>query len=76
MWQSSACAAGLVKQKGFDIILPSGAVNASNAQFVFLGQGEERYKVWLRELEAKRPGQISAEFQFHRQGRAPFDSRL
>lgn len=54
----------LVKQKGFDIILPSGAVNASNAQFVFLGQGEERYKAWLRDLEARRPGQISAEFHF------------
>ena len=54
----------LVKQKGFDIILSSGAVNALDAQFVFLGQGEERYKSWLRDLEARRPGQISAEFVF------------
>jgi starch synthase len=54
----------LVKQKGFDIILPSGAVNALDAQFVFLGQGEDRYKAWLRALEAQRPGQISAEFVF------------
>lgn len=54
----------LVKQKGFDIILPSGAVNASDAQWVFLGQGEARYKAWLSNLEARRPGQISAEFVF------------
>ena len=54
----------LVKQKGFDIILPSGAVNASDAQWVFLGQGEQRYKAWLSALESRRPGQISAEFVF------------
>ena len=54
----------LVKQKGFDIILASGALRALDAQFVFLGQGEERYKSILRELEQQRPGHVSAEFKF------------
>ncbi|MEO7366822.1 MAG: glycogen/starch synthase, partial [Gemmatimonadaceae bacterium] len=32
----------LVKQKGFDVLLASGALNVLDAQFVFLGAGEER----------------------------------
>ncbi|MEO8193270.1 MAG: glycogen/starch synthase [Gemmatimonadales bacterium] len=54
----------LVKQKGFDIILASGALRVLDAQFVFLGQGEERYKAMLRDLEVRRPGHVSAEFVF------------
>ncbi len=54
----------LVKQKGFDIILASRAISALDAQFVFLGQGEERYKSVLRDLERQRPGHVSAEFVF------------
>ena len=54
----------LVKQKGFDIILASGALNALDAQFVFLGAGEERYKAALRQIAARRPQHVSAEFTF------------
>ena len=54
----------LVKQKGFDIILASRAIRALDAQWVFLGQGEERYKSILREYEQARPGHVSAEFKF------------
>ena len=54
----------LVKQKGFDILLASGALNALDAQFVFLGAGEERYKAGLRSIAARRPQHISSEFKF------------
>src|SRR4029453_920948 len=54
----------LVKQKGFDIILASRAIRALDAQWVFLGQGEERYKSILRDFEKARPGHVSAEFKF------------
>ena len=54
----------LVKQKGFDVILASRAIRALDAQWVFLGQGEERYKSILREFENARPGHVSAEFVF------------
>lgn len=54
----------LVKQKGFDVILASRAIRALDAQWVFLGQGEERYKSVLREFEKARPGHVSAEFVF------------
>ncbi len=54
----------LVKQKGLDIILGSRALNALDAQFVFLGAGEERYKAGLRALAARRPEHVSAEFTF------------
>ena len=54
----------LVKQKGFDIILASRAMRALDAQWVFLGQGEERYKSVLRDFERTRPEHVSAEFKF------------
>ncbi|MEO5580712.1 MAG: glycogen/starch synthase [Gemmatimonadaceae bacterium] len=54
----------LVKQKGFDIILASGALNVLDAQFVFLGQGDERYKAGLRNIAARRPQHVSSEFVF------------
>ena len=54
----------LVKQKGFDVILASRAIRALDAQWVFLGQGEDRYKSILREFEDVRPGHVSAEFKF------------
>ena len=54
----------LVKQKGFDVILASKAIRYLDAQWVFLGQGEERYKKVLLEFERSRPGHVSAEFKF------------
>ena len=54
----------LVKQKGFDIILASGALNVLDAQFVFLGAGDERYKAQLRQIAARRPQHVSSEFTF------------
>jgi starch synthase len=54
----------LVKQKGFDIILASGALNVLDAQFVFLGAGDERYKARLRSIAASRPQHVSSEFVF------------
>lgn len=54
----------LVKQKGFDIILASGALSALDAQFVFLGEGDERYKAGLRSIAARRPQHVSSEFIF------------
>ncbi len=54
----------LVKQKGFDILLASGALNVLDAQFVFLGAGEDRYKAGLNRLAARRPQNLSAEYVF------------
>ncbi len=54
----------LVKQKGFDIILASGALSVLDAQFVFLGAGDERYKARLRQIAANRPQHVSSEFTF------------
>lgn len=54
----------LVKQKGFDILIASAALNAFDAQFVFLGEGDERYKSALGSIAARRPQHVSSEFHF------------
>ena len=57
--------ARLVKQKGFDLLLGDGLLHRiPNAQFVFVGEGEQRYKHALAELERQLPERVSAWFDF------------
>ena len=56
--------ARLVTQKGFDIILESASLATTDAQFVFLGSGEERYHDALAALAAAHPDRIAVNFGF------------
>jgi starch synthase len=56
--------ARLAEQKGLDIILASEFVRAGNAQFIFLGTGEQRYKDALSLLAAERPANVATQFDF------------
>jgi starch synthase len=64
--------ARLVEQKGLDLILDDGFLSRANAQFVFLGSGEERYRVALSQAAAARPQRVAAEFDF----REPLEHQL
>ncbi len=59
-----AMTARLAEQKGFDILLPSGVVGAEGAQWVFLGEGEARYREALQHLAHAHPGRVAATFRF------------
>ncbi|MBI2615127.1 MAG: glycogen synthase [Gemmatimonadetes bacterium] len=56
--------ARLVSQKGLDLILGAHFLWAADAQFVFLGQGEERYETALREIAAGVPDRVAVETNF------------
>lgn len=56
--------ARLVEQKGFDILLQSGVVQHLDAQWVFLGEGELRYRERLAALASEFPGRVAATFEF------------
>jgi starch synthase len=64
--------ARLVEQKGLDLILGDGFLARADAQFVFLGSGEERYRVALSRAAAARPQRVAAEFDF----REPLEHQL
>jgi len=54
----------LVTQKGLDLILGATDLLASDAQFVFLGSGEQRYEQALVELATSAPDRIGVQLDF------------
>lgn len=56
--------ARLVGQKGLDLILGGESLHWPEAQFIFLGEGEERYKTALAQIAAQYPDRVAVEFQF------------
>ena len=54
----------LVTQKGLDLILGARDLLTSDAQFVFLGSGEQRYEQALVELAASAPNRIGVQLDF------------
>ena len=59
-----AMSARLTYQKGLDLILGYNDYFALDAQFLFLGAGEQRYMDELTELANRAPGRIACEFNF------------
>ncbi len=57
--------ARLVKQKGFDLIVGDGLLyRIPEAQFVFVGEGEERYRSALGEAAYRMPDRVAVRFDF------------
>ncbi len=56
--------ARLVTQKGLDLVVGSARVASADAQFIFLGAGEERYEEALRALAAQHPQRIGVNTDF------------
>ena len=54
----------LVTQKGLDLILGSYELLEADAQFVFLGSGEQRYEQALVELALSAPDRIGVQLDF------------
>ena len=54
----------LVTQKGLDLILGAEQLLASDAQFVFLGSGEQKYEQALVELATSAPNRIGVQLDF------------
>jgi len=54
----------MVTQKGLDLILNSNLIWNLDAQFVFLGAGEERYERALMQLAARRPRHVGVQLDF------------
>ena len=65
-WQAPifALTARLVSQKGLDLILGDPGYFAFDAQYVFLGHGEERYESLLTELAERAPSRIAVKLDF------------
>ncbi len=65
-WQAPifALTARLVAQKGLDLILGDPGYFAFDAQYVFLGHGEERYEAMLTELAERAPSRIAVRLDF------------
>ncbi|MEP6620773.1 MAG: glycogen/starch synthase [bacterium] len=65
-WQAPifALTARLVSQKGLDLILGDPGYFAFDAQYVFLGHGEERYESMLTELAERAPSRIAVKLDF------------
>ena len=59
-----AMASRLVEQKGIDLFLGGDLLSRVEAQWVFLGEGEQRYRDALQRLAASAPGRISCTFAF------------
>ncbi len=56
--------ARLVTQKGLDLILGGDVCFTTDAQFVFLGEGEHRYETALTDMAAAAPDRIGVELNF------------
>ncbi len=56
--------ARLAGQKGFDLIIDSDMVSRPDAQWVFLGEGEERYRRALGGFAASWPTRVAGIFEF------------
>jgi starch synthase len=59
-----AMCARLVEQKGFDLILGADLLAGTDAQFVFVGRGEERYERALAAFAASAPGRVALRLDF------------
>ena len=57
--------ARLAEQKGFDILLASTMVAELDAQWIFLGEGEKRYRDGLAALAEAWPDKVAAFFDFN-----------
>lgn len=57
-------AARLVAQKGLDLLIDGKALDAVDAQYIFLGQGDERYVKPLKALAALHPDRIAVDTGF------------
>ena len=57
-------AARLVTQKGFEIILKSHRIQTLDAQFIFIGSGEERFERVLAKLAERRPRNVAVQLTF------------
>jgi starch synthase len=57
--------ARIVQQKGFDLIVGDGLLyRIPDAQFVFVGEGEEKYRHALGEAAAQMPDRVAVRFDF------------
>ena len=54
----------MVTQKGLDLILQSDELLAMDAQFVFLGSGEQKYETALVELASSAPDRVGVQLDF------------
>src|SRR3954471_14998703 len=54
----------MVTQKGLDVIFQSEDLLALDAQFVFLGSGEQKYEAALVELASSAPDRIGVQLDF------------
>src|SRR5215213_2443647 len=54
----------MVTQKGLDLILQSGDLLETDAQFVFLGSGEQKYETALVELASSAPDRVGVQLDF------------
>ena len=54
----------MVTQKGLDLILQSQELLETDAQFVFLGSGEQKYETALVELASSAPDRIGVQLDF------------
>jgi starch synthase len=54
----------MVTQKGLDVILQSEDLLALDAQFVFLGSGEQQYETALVELASSAPDRVGVQLDF------------
>lgn len=59
-----AMCARLAAQKGFDLILGSRVLTTDRAQFIFFGQGDERYRRALADRAAASPHRIAIRSDF------------
>ncbi len=59
-----AMASRLVEQKGIDLVLAGEMIPRLDAQWVFLGEGEARYRDALAGLAAAFPGRVACNFEF------------
>ncbi len=56
--------ARLVVQKGIDLLLGDDLLRRTEAQFVFLGSGEERFQKALTEIAASAPDRVAVDLDF------------
>jgi starch synthase len=59
-----AISARLVAQKGLDLLVNGSTFFNHDAQYVILGDGEERFRVAFAELADQLPGRMAVEFGF------------
>ncbi|MEZ4417921.1 MAG: glycogen synthase [Gemmatimonadota bacterium] len=56
--------ARLAQQKGFDILLGDGLLYRVDAQFIFVGEGEARYREALAQVAHHMPDRVAVRFEF------------